>query len=98
MEYVGAHPGATLDPVPALGKFPAQLPVYLHQGKYAGTFYVKVNKAGLPAAAYADAECRRRIDDPFLASVVQGIWFKPALAEGKPVVGVAAVNLGKLTL
>jgi len=98
MEYVGAHPGATLDAVPALGKFPAQLPVYLHQGKYAGTFFVKVNKDGMPTAPYADAECTRRIDDPFLASVVQGIWFKPALAHGKPVDGVAAVNLGKLAI
>ncbi len=54
MEYVSSHRTETLDAEPALGRFPAQLPVYLHQGKYADTFFVRVTKYGVPAAAYAD--------------------------------------------
>jgi hypothetical protein len=81
-----------------MAKLPAELPVRLAEGKYGETFYVMVSKDGLAREAFADASCTRRIDDPFLVSVVRTIRFKPALAQGRAVEGVAALNLNKLTI
>lgn len=98
MEYLNAHLAATIEATPALGRLPAGLPKRLAQGQYAATFFVKVSKEGMPENAYADARCQTRLDDPFLDSVVKSIWFKPALAGGKPVEGVAALNLSRLQI
>jgi hypothetical protein len=98
MEYLSVHRGDSLPPVPAMGKLPSDLPTKLAIGKYADTFYVKVTKEGLPAELFADNGCSTRIEDPYLKDVVQGLRFKPALAHGKPVDGVAALNLGKLQI
>jgi hypothetical protein len=98
LEYLNAHPASTVDATPALGRLPAALPKHLAQGQYATTFFVKVSKDGLPGEAYVDARCQKQIDDPFLVSVVKSIWFKPALAAGKPVDGVAALNLSRLQI
>jgi hypothetical protein len=98
MEYLGAHRSATLPPTPAMGKLPSDLPNKLATGKYGETFYVKVSRDGLAEAPFADAECTRRIDDPFLVSVVTSLRFKPALNQGKPVEGISALNLSKLTI
>lgn len=98
IEYVGAHKGATLPAVPAMAKLPTELPIRLAEGKYGETFYVRVSKDGLAMEPFADSACSRRIDDPFLESVVRTIRFKPALVQGKPVEGVAALNLNKLVI
>jgi hypothetical protein len=98
MEYVSAHRGETLPPVPAMGKLPAALLSRLAAGDYGSPFFVMVSKDGLADESYADRECRRKIKDSFLDSVVKDLRFKPALAEGKTVSGVAEVNLGKLQI
>jgi len=59
---------------------------------------VKVSKDGLADEAYTDPACTRRVDDPYLDSVVKRIRFKPALNSGRPVDGFATVNLGKLAI
>jgi len=97
-EYISAHKGATRPPVPAMGKLPAGLPNKLATGNYGETFYVKVSKDGLAEASFADADCSKRIEDPFLDSVVTSLRFKPALDRGKPVEGISALNLSKLTI
>ncbi|HZZ20753.1 MAG TPA: hypothetical protein VFE25_15370 [Opitutaceae bacterium] len=97
-EYIGAHRRATLPAVPVMGSLPADLPVKLNSGKYEQPFFVRVSKEGIGRGAFADEGCSRPIDDPYLASVVERIRFKPALAEGKPVDGVTVVNLAKLTI
>jgi hypothetical protein len=98
VEYIGAHPRDTLPPVPVMGKLPANLPALLAQGKYAQPFYVRVSRDGLADAAYSDAACTKRVDDPYLDSVVMRVRFKPALDNGKPVDGVASLSLGKLPI
>ena len=98
MDYIGSHKGATLPAEPAMGRLPAELPTRLAQGQYRQSFYVKVSKDGLADEAYSDPACTRKIDDPFLESVVKRIRFKPALNGGKPVDGFATVNLGNLTI
>jgi hypothetical protein len=98
MDYIGSHKGATLPAEPAMGRLPAELPTKLAQGQYRQAFYVKVSKDGLADEAYSDPSCTRRIDDPYLDSVVKRIRFKPALNGGTPVDGFATVNLGKLAI
>jgi hypothetical protein len=98
MEYIGSHSKDTLPAVPAMGKLPSDLPSMLAAGKYAGSFYVRVSRDGLADKAYSDAGCTREVGDAYLDSVVARIRFKPALDHGKPVDGVASLNLGKLAI
>jgi hypothetical protein len=98
MEYLGSHRGSTLPPVPAMGQLPADLPTRLAAGKYAETFYVRVSKDGVPGDIYTDAGCTKKVDDPYIVSLLERVRFKPALAEGKPIEAVAPLNLNKLTI
>jgi hypothetical protein len=96
MEYVSSHKGDTLPATPAMGKLPAELPTRIAAGMYTDTFFVKVSKDGIGREAFADRMCTKKLDDPFLAAVVKGLRFKPALASGSPVDGIASVNLTHL--
>jgi hypothetical protein len=98
MEYVGAHPKDTLPAVPAMAKLPADLHSRLSGGEYRDTYFVRVSKDGMGGEAFRDAACTQRIDDPYLESVVKNIRFNPALNNGKPVDGVASINLGQLPI
>lgn len=98
MEYIGAHLKDTLPATPAMARLPGDLPAKLAKGEYADPFYVKVSSEGLANEAYADAACTRRIDDPYLDSVVRRVRFKPALNGGKPVDGVTTLTLSKLAI
>jgi hypothetical protein len=98
MEYLSVHRGDTLPPVPVMGNLPADLPTMIAIGKYPDTFYVHVTTHGLPGDLFADDACTKPISDPYLETAVRGLLFKPALAHGKPVEGVAAVNLAKLQI
>jgi hypothetical protein len=98
MEYISVHRGDTLPPLPAMGKLPAELPLRLAAGKYSETFFVKVSKDGVADEPFLDFACSKKVEDPFLESVVRSIRFKPALAQGKPVDGIAALNLSKLQI
>jgi hypothetical protein len=96
MEYMGSHKGATVSAAPAMGKLPADLPSRLASGQFKQAYYVKVSKDGLPGEAFLDEACSRKVEDPYVESVVKDIRFDPALASGKPVDGVAQVKLGQL--
>ena len=97
-EYIGAHQKDTLPAVPAMGRLPSDLPTQLAVGKYAATYYVKVDKDGFAREAFLDAECTKRVDDDYLQAVARDIRFKPALDKGRPVDGVAVVRLGQLAI
>jgi hypothetical protein len=98
MEYMAAHGKQTLAASPLMGQLPADLPSRLAEGQYRDTVYVRVSKDGLAADAFSDASCSRRLDDPYLESVVKSIRFKPALDNGKPVEGVVPLNLTRLAI
>jgi hypothetical protein len=98
IEYISAHKGATLPASPAMGILPADLPGRLANGEFKETIFVRVSKDGYAGEPFADASCSRKIDDPYLATVVRCIRFDPALAQGKPVEGVASVNLWQLKI
>jgi hypothetical protein len=96
MEYLDAHKGETLPAVAVMGKLPAELPNRIARGEYTATYYVQVSKDGLGHEVYSDRGCSHKVSDPFLATVVEGLRFKPALERGKPVEGVAVLDLTKL--
>jgi hypothetical protein len=98
IEYIGAHKGATLPASPAMGILPADLPGRLANGEFKETIFARVSKDGYAYEPFADASCSKRIDDPYLETVIRCIRFDPALAQGKPVEGVASVNLGQLKI
>ena len=97
-QFVGSHKGATLPPTPAMGRLPADLPARLANNEFKKTYYVRVTKDGKAAEAFADESCSQKVDDPYLQSVVRNIQFKPALEKGKPVDGVARLNLHQLPI
>jgi hypothetical protein len=98
IEYIGSHKGATLPAAPAMALLPADLPTRLAQGEFKETFYVRVSKDGRADEAFTDATCTRRIEDPYLERVVRSIRFDPALANGKPVDGIASLDLRRLKI
>ncbi len=98
LDYVGSHKGATLPAVPAMGHLPADFPARLARGELKQVVYVKVAADGKPMESFRDRACSEKIDDPYVGDVVGRLFFKPALAGGKPVDSVAAVDLSKLVL
>ena len=96
--YLDSHKGKTMPAAPVMGNLPDDLAGRLSAGKYAVPVYVKVSKDGLPLGAFADPACASKIDDPYLDSVVQGIRFKPALANGEAVEGAVSINLSQLRI
>jgi hypothetical protein len=94
--YITAHKSSTLPAEPVMGELPPDLSGQLAAGKYGEPIYVKVSKDGLADQAYSDAACTNKIEDPYLDTVVRTIRFKPALAQGRPVDGVATLNLSRL--
>jgi hypothetical protein len=97
-QYVSSHRNATLPPVPAMGRPPADLPERLAQGLVAKTLYVRVSKDGTATGAFLDAACSRKAEDPYVGSLIRDIRFKPALENGEPVDGVATLMLDRLAL
>lgn len=96
--YIAAHKGDTLPASPIMGKLPDDLTSRIAEGKYGTAFYVRVSKDGMADGTFSDAACSTKIDDPYLDTVVSGIRFKPALAKGNPVEGVATLNLSRLRI
>jgi hypothetical protein len=94
--YINAHKASTLPASPVMGELPLDLSSRLASGKYAEPIYVKVSKDGLADEAFSDAACTAKIADPYLETVVKTIRFKPALAQGQPVDGVATLDLSRL--
>jgi hypothetical protein len=97
-EYVGANGGKSAPAEPAMGHLPADFRSRLAAGKYREPIFVRVGKDGIPAEAYSNRDCSRRIEDPYVDRVVKGLLFKPALEKGKPVDSVASVRLDQLKI
>jgi hypothetical protein len=96
--YLETHKSDTMHAVPVMAELPTDLRAKIAMGKYSETIYVKVSKDGLANEAFADPACSKKIDDPYLDAVVSTVRFKPALEQGKPVEGVASLNLSRLRI
>ena len=98
IQYIASHKGATVPATPAMGKLPPDFNARITGGQFNRTYYVKVSKDGVAEGAFMDADCKQKIEDEYLESVVNSIRFKPALEKGKPVSAVAQLKLDKLPL
>jgi len=98
IDYVSSHKGASLPATPAMGRLPADLRTRLDSGQLTQRFFVKVSKDGLPVETYVDESCSRKVDDPYLQSVIQDIRFKPALEKGRPIEGIALLRFCDLRM
>jgi len=98
IEYIGAHKRDTLPAAPVMGILPADLPRRLTEGKFGETFFVRVSKDGFAGELFADAMCSKKIEDSYLETLVRSIRFNPALDQGKPIEGVASLNLRQLKI
>ncbi|HEY1792046.1 MAG TPA: hypothetical protein VGG34_03950 [Opitutaceae bacterium] len=95
--YLKAHRADTLAATPIMtDSLPSDFQTKLAEGDYSKTVYVKVSKDGIGEDAYADPQCTRQIDDPYLDTVVKCLRFKPALRDGMAVEGSSPVNLSML--
>jgi hypothetical protein len=98
LEYLGEHKDATVPASAVPASLPATVRTSLQPGQLQRVVYVQVAKDGSPLGVFADEACRHPLDDPELVSALAGAFFKPALAKGKPVDGVARLRLADLTL
>jgi hypothetical protein len=96
IEHVAANKDATLPALPVFGEAPPDLKERVAAGEFLDPFYVKVDAAGSALGTFADRECTRAAADPYVESFVASVLFAPALEKGKPVDGVARLQLGKL--
>jgi hypothetical protein len=95
--YLRDHKNDTRPATPVMVDIlPADFREKIAQGLYANVVYVKVSRGGVGEDAYSDSECSKRIDDPYLESVVKCIRFEPALENGKAVEGRSALALSRL--
>jgi hypothetical protein len=97
LDYLGTHKGADLPAAPALGRPEAETKSRLTDAQWRQTYYVKVNKDGLPGAAFTDEACEQPVDE-LLASLIANVRFYPALEKGKPVEAVARLGFSRLAL
>lgn len=96
MEHVSANRGRSVAAAPALGSLSAEQRAAIPPDQLERTFHVKVGKDGRPLGTYADADLRVRVEDGPVTEALAQILFTPALENGRPVDGVAAVRLDRL--
>ena len=95
--YLKDHKSSTRPATPVMVDIlPADFGQKIAAGEYSKVVYVKVSSGGVAESAYSDPECSKRIDDPYLESVVKCVRFEPALDNGKAVEGTSALNLSRL--
>jgi hypothetical protein len=96
MEYLGAHRSDSASPSIALSKLPSDLRDKLSSGKYREPFYVKVSETGYSLGCFTDRDCITAVEDPYITELINNLRFKPALAKGKAIQGMAEISLPKL--
>jgi len=93
IDYLSSHKDATRPAAAAFGEATADLRERLAAGEFSQPFFVKVDAEGSPQGAFADDACTKVIGDSYVESVLGDLLYAPALEKGKPVAGVARVNL-----
>ncbi|HVU17780.1 MAG TPA: hypothetical protein VHD32_12710 [Candidatus Didemnitutus sp.] len=96
-DYLAAHKGATSDALAAIGRLGDADRQHLGEDLYHHIFYVKVSGDGTPQGAFADRELTQPAFDA-VTKLVARVRFLPALANGRPVDGVAEFRFSQLHL
>jgi hypothetical protein len=97
IDYIAGNKGATLPAIPALAVLPQDFVARLEKGEFKPAYFVRVTKDGLPGEVFLDRECKQKLADDSINSVIGKIRFKPALDKGKAVDGISTVVPGKLS-
>jgi hypothetical protein len=93
VEYTRQHRGADVQPVEATAGQTAKVGARLSADQHGRTYYVKVNKNGLPGDAFMDETCSQKVTEASLTSAISSLRYYPALKAGKPVESVVPVRL-----
>jgi hypothetical protein len=96
IEHLAANKDASVPAAPVFGQAPADLKSRVTAGDFTQPYFVKVDATGHALGIFTDKECTRVAADPYVESFVASVLFAPALEEGKPVEGVARVELAAL--
>jgi hypothetical protein len=92
IQHITANRGQTRAPAKARFFWP-DLSSRLLPEKLTRMVYVKVNKQGHALGIFEDEACQQPVADPDIAPLSSELRFFPALDQGKPVEGIAAVKL-----
>lgn len=96
IEHLAANKEATMPAMPVFGEVPADLKSRMASGEFNQPFFVKVDADGNALGTFTDRECTRSVDNAYVNAFVAGVLFVPAIEKGKPVTGVAQLQLGSL--
>jgi hypothetical protein len=96
IDYLGSNKGANLPAGVAPGTLPRARRAELSLDQLNRIFYVKVSPDGLMLGAFQDEACHDPLTDAGTLAALGDVFFKPALAQGKPAEGVARVRLGEI--
>jgi hypothetical protein len=93
IDYVSAHPDATLPATVADGEVSEALRHHLRTHYGGQPVHVRVLPTGRALRAFRDPACTQPIeDDAGLGELLARVRFNPALAKGRPVRGVATLR------
>jgi hypothetical protein len=96
-EFLSSHQRATLEATAVMGVLSPAEQQGIGGEQFRRTFFVKVTKEGSPVAAFTDRELTQPVSD-VVAGFVLRTRYLPALADGKPVDGVAELKFSRLSL
>lgn len=98
IEHLAGHKDATLPPQPVAGSLPTTVRQSVSAEQLNRPCYARVSAEGVLIGLFADEGVSLPLADDALVAAFAGAIFKPALAKGKPMNGVARVRLADLTL
>lgn len=98
LDHLATHKDATLPPVPVPGSLPASVRQRVAPEQLNRACYARVAKDGSLLGIFADEAASLPLADEELNRLFADALYRPALANGKPMDGVARVRLADLTL
>lgn len=96
IDHIGANKGATVPASVVGGTLLREQRRHLTLDQLNRTFYARISPDGTLLGAFADEDCSLSLEDGPILAALQEVFFKPALKQGKPVEGVARIQLGEI--
>lgn len=98
LEHLAANKNATVPPTAVAGSLPPTVRQRLAPDQLERVCFVRVTKDGALVGVYVDEGASLPLPDTQITGALAETLFQPALANGKPVEGVARVRLADLLL
>jgi hypothetical protein len=96
IEHLGTHKGATVPGSAVAGSLSPETSARLAPDQLQRVCYVRVSREGKLLGVFVDESTSLPLTDAAVADVLAEAFFKPALANGKPMEGVVRVRLAEL--